>query len=99
MKFVVIHNDYGTRSGEEVTVTILRLLGNMATLLSIRRSSAEIARRLWAGPAHSGRDYSPGARRYPGWSGGNDRTSRFVQNLYPLSHRRSCPCSQKNAPA
>jgi len=66
MKFLVIHNDYGTRSGEEVTVDnhcrLLREHGHV--VVEYRRSSAEIARRslgrtraFWTGI------YNPGARR------------------------------------
>jgi len=88
MKFLVIHNDYGTRSGEEVTVDnhcrLLREHGHV--VVEYRRSSAEIARRslgrtraFWTGI------YNPGARRDIRALVRRERPDiAFVQNLYPL---------------
>ena len=88
MKFLVIHNDYGTRSGEEVTVDnhcrLLREHGH--TVIEFRRSSAGIAHRtlgrtraFWTGL------YSPASRRDVQELVRRERPDvSFVQNLYPL---------------
>ena len=88
MKFLVIHNDYGVRSGEEVTVdTHCKLLVDHGHgVVFFRRSSADIPhRRFGAVRAFGSGIFNPSAR-----AGVRELVRRerpdiaFVQNLYPL---------------
>jgi len=99
MKFLVIHNDYGTRSGEEVTVdNHCRLLEQQGhAVLEIRRSSAEIAdhrlgriRAFWTGLDN------PASRREVREMVRRARPDvAFVQNLYPLISPSILPVLQQ----
>jgi glycosyltransferase involved in cell wall biosynthesis len=88
VKFLVVHNDYGTRSGEEVTVDnhcrLLRAHGH--DVLEFRRSSTELAgRALGSARAFLSGIYNPSARRAIAALVERDRPDvAFVQNLYPL---------------
>ena len=88
MKFLVIHNDYGVRSGEEVTVdTHCKLLVDRGhRLVFFRRSSAEIPRqRLGTVRAFGSGIFNPIARRRIREVVRQERPAiAFVQNLYPL---------------
>jgi glycosyltransferase involved in cell wall biosynthesis len=88
MKFLVIHNDYGTWSGEEATVAthcqILKDRGH--AVVEFRRSSLEIPRqRFGRARAFVSGVFNPGARRDIRALVSRERPDiAFVQNLYPL---------------
>ena len=88
MKFLVIHNDYGVRSGEEVTVDIhCKLLADRGhSVVPFRRSSAELeGLRLGRMRAFASGVYNPIARRRIRELVRHERPDvAFVQNLYPL---------------